>query len=99
MANENPNNDFHWKSKLEKLEGLTGEIFEKEAAWGKLHVRMQKKPRTKKAAWYWAAAASLIIALSIPLFISKKNANTLVKANPEQQQIQSPVSDFPSCKK
>lgn len=94
MINENPNNDFHWKSELDELECLAGETFKKEAAWRKLYLRMQKKPRNNKSLWYWAAAASLIIALSIPWFISKKNTNTLAKVNPKQQQVQSPVFDF-----
>ena len=49
MLNEKPNNDFHWKNKLEDLESLPGETFNKEAAWEKLHERMQgKKSQHKK---------------------------------------------------
>ena len=44
-VNENPNDDFHWKNKLENLESLPGETFNKEASWEKLHDRLQKKPK------------------------------------------------------
>lgn len=89
MPNENPNNDFHWKSKLEDLESLPGEKFNKDAAWDKLHMRMQGKRCNKKAVWYWAAAACLLFAILTPWFLSKNNENTLVKNNQEQQKIQS----------
>ncbi|MDQ6762855.1 MAG: hypothetical protein M3015_09550 [Bacteroidota bacterium] len=92
MQNENPNSDFHWKSKLESLENLPGETFNKDAAWDKLHGREHKKRTNGKAVWYWAAAACLLIALFIPWFISKKNENTLVKNSPLTQESNSAVT-------
>lgn len=92
MLNENLNNDFHWKSKLEELESLPGETYNKEASWEKLHERMQGKRSNKKAIWYWAAAACLLFALFMPWIFSKENENTLVKNNSEQKQIQTPTS-------
>ncbi|MEO7960622.1 MAG: hypothetical protein ABIR19_03690 [Ginsengibacter sp.] len=100
MLNENPNKDFHWKSKLDDLESLPGEIFNKDALWDRLHIRMQQKHGNKKAAWYWAAAACLLTALLIPLLFSKKNGNTIVKSNPAQQTIQTPATNvLPEGKK
>jgi hypothetical protein len=89
MLNEKPNNDFHWKNKLQDVESLSGETFNKEAAWEKLHERMQGKSRNKKAVWYWAAAACLLLALIIPwLFVANKKESELVKNNSVQKQIQ-----------
>jgi len=92
MLNEKPNNNFHWKNKLEEIESLSGETFNKEAAWEKLHERMQGKSRNKKAVWYWAAAACLMLALLIPWFLSNKKESVLVKNNSGQNQIQSSPS-------
>jgi hypothetical protein len=93
MLHEKPGNDFHWKSKLEELESLPGETFSREAAWEKLHERMQGKPRNKKIVWYWAAAACLLLALIIPwLFLANKKESVLVKNDSVQKQIQSSAS-------
>jgi len=89
MLNEKPNDDFHWKNKLADLEDLPGKVFDKEAAWGKLHERMQGRPRNKKAIWYWAAAACLLLVLVIPwLFLANKREGILVKNNSIQKQAQ-----------
>ncbi len=92
MLNENPNNDFHWKGKLESLESLPGETFNKEGAWNRLHERMQEKNSNKKVIWYWAAAACLVIALFTSWFLSKKNEPALVKNNSVKEKIQPVIS-------
>ena len=91
MPNESLNNDFHWKSKLEELESLPGETFNKEVVWGKLHSRLQKKSGGKKLVLYWIAAACLLLAILTPLFLSNKEEDVLVRNNPVQQ-IQSSTS-------
>lgn len=93
MLNEKPNNDFHWQSKLEEIESLPGEVFNKEAAWGKLHQRMRGTSRNKKMVWYWVAAACLLLAVCIPwLFLANKKEGILVKNIPVPKQIQSSPS-------
>src|SRR5450755_2342791 len=93
MLREKPNNAFHWKNKLEEMESLPDETFNKEAAWEKLHQRMQGKPLNKRAVWYWAAAACLLLALLIPLlFLENKKGNELVKNNSTQNKVQSSSS-------
>ena len=67
MSNENPNNRFHWKSKLEDLEYLPAETFNKDMAWDKLYGRLHGKQRNKKIFWYWVAAACLLFVLIITL--------------------------------
>ena len=52
MLNESPNNDFHWRNKLEGLKSNAGELFNKEAAWDKLHGRLQKKSGVKSLFGY-----------------------------------------------
>jgi hypothetical protein len=81
MLNEKPNNNFYWKDKLQELESLPGEIFNKEASWERLHTRLQSKPKNKKLIWYWAAAACLLIAILSPWFLSNKKQNDFVKNN------------------
>ena len=89
MPNENPNKMFHWKNKLEDLQSLPGEIFNKEAAWGKLHTRLQPRAKNKKITWYWIAAAFLFFTLCISFFFSNKKENVLVKNNVRQKKINS----------
>jgi hypothetical protein len=90
MLNEKPGNDFHWKSKLDEMESLPGETFNKEAAWEKLHKRMQGKSANKSVVWYWAAAACLLMALIIPLlFLTNKKESVIVKNNSVEKQTQS----------
>lgn len=79
MSDEKAGNNFHWKNKLEDLESLPGETFNKEATWGKLHARMRGKQSNKKFVWYWVAAACLFFALFISFFLSNKRENVLVK--------------------
>ena len=86
MSNENHNN---WRSKLEELSSLPGENQQdKNVAWDKLHSRMGGKKRSKKAVWYWAAAACILFALMIPAVIfNKKNHqvdNVTIKQKPSE---------------
>ena len=86
MSNENHNN---WKLKLEELDNLQGETFQdKNASWEKLYARMREKKRSKKAAWYWAAAACILFALMIPVMIFNKKthqvANVEIKQKPPE---------------
>ena len=79
MLNENQDN-INWKNKLEQAEGLSGEILaDKNAAWEKLHSRLQPKPRRIRVVWYWAAAACIFIALMIPLLTANKKQQAIVK--------------------
>ena len=88
MLNEKHNDHHGWKNKLEGLTGLPGETaLDKNAAWEKLHSRLQENPRKKKAVWYWAAAC-LLAALSIPLMMVNKKENIVVKQDqPQKQQV------------
>jgi hypothetical protein len=91
MLNENPGNG-NWKNKLEEISNLPGEtLVDKNAAWEKLHNRLQQKPRRKRVVWYWAAAACLLIAMVIPIL--KKNSKQVetVKTAPAKTL---PVNDF-----
>ena len=86
MQDENPN-DFHWKNKLEDAESLSGEtLTDNNAAWEKLHARLSEKPRRIRAAWYWSAAACLLLAVIIPMMTATKKQPGLVKNNTEQTQ-------------
>ena len=90
MLDEKPNNDFHWKNKLGELENLAGETFNKEAAWDKLHERMQGKTRNKNAVLYGSAVACLVLALIISwIFLANKKEGMLVKNNSLQKQTRS----------
>lgn len=72
MLNENLNNRS-WKNKLEDVDSLPGDVLQdKNAAWEKLYGRLHKQPRNRMFAWYWIAAACLLAALIVPVFISNK---------------------------
>jgi len=73
MPDINPNNNFSWRNKLEDLEQLSGETFNKEAAWDKLHDLLQGRKGNSKRHWYWMAAACLLIASAITWLIYPKN--------------------------
>ncbi len=88
MLNENPNNDFHWKTKLEGLESLPGETLNIEEAWDKLHDRLHKKIANKKVEWFYAAAACLLVALLLPWFLYNKKENIVAKNNAPHNPIQ-----------
>ena len=67
------------REKLEALECLPGEAFEKDAAWEKLHRRLQEKPRGKRVIWYWAAAACLLPFIVMLWMLNMKRESTLVQ--------------------
>ena len=92
MSDEKPNKDFHWRNKLEELDSFPGETFNKEAAWEKLHGRIQEESRKKNTVWYWAAAACVTLAVLSPWFFANEKENELVKGNSVQKQTQSPSS-------
>lgn len=78
MLNEKHPDSFVWRKKLEALDTLPGEeIIDKQAAWEKLHVRLQEKPRRKKMIWYWAAAC-LLLALLIQWMVAVRKEATFV---------------------
>lgn len=77
MSDINPDKNTHWKNKLDNLEQLPGETFNKEAAWDKLHYRMQGKKGNKNSRWYWIAAACLLFALLFTWMNYPKNNSHL----------------------
>jgi hypothetical protein len=80
MHNERQNNPFNWVTKLDEPGCLPPEeMIDKNAAWKKLHGRLSDKPKKNKMIWYWAAAACLLIAFSLPMILAKKNAKAVVK--------------------
>lgn len=86
MSNENHNNFYNWKSKLEELESLPGEIMpDKNAMFEKIYTRLEGRELHRKPMWYWIAAACVVFAFMISLLITnKKNhqmANTELKRN------------------
>lgn len=81
MSNEAHNKD--WISKLDGLDHAAGEaVLDKNAAWDRLHTRMQSKQRKSKALWYWAAAACLVAACLIPALLTHKQKYTGVHIPP-----------------
>ena len=86
MSKENQNKFEDWKSKLDNLDSLPGEIMpDKNEAWEKLYARLGGKKRKQKSIWYWAAAACILFALMIPpFFLKNKNrqiSNTQTQIN------------------
>lgn len=68
MSNEAPNKT--WISRLEELDHVPGEAApNKAAAWDRLHARMRHNKSRRKAAWYWSAAACLLAAGLLPLWL------------------------------
>jgi hypothetical protein len=83
MSNENPN-DFHWKNKLEDVGSLQEEtLTDKNAIWEKLYSRLGQRPHRVRGLWYLAAACLLLLVM-IPVTMTTKNNNSLVKNNPVQ---------------
>ncbi len=89
MSNENQNNSHTWKSKLEELESLPGETMpDKNAAWEKIHARLDGKTSERKPVWYWIAAASVLFLFMIPFFISNKKNHQLSDTGLKQNQYE-----------
>ena len=86
MLKEKHNDYFGWKNRLEELTRLPGEdALDKNAAWKILHERLQQKPNSNDAIWYWAAAC-ILLAFVIPLMIANQKEYVVVKSNPPQKQ-------------
>jgi len=69
-SNEKPAKQ-HWSNKLEETCSLPALLLQdKNAAWEKLHNRLQQKPRRINPGWYWAAAAGIMVLCSLPFFIT-----------------------------
>jgi hypothetical protein len=67
MSNEALNKT--WINRLEELDHVPGEAApNKAAAWDRLHARLQHNKSRRRAAWYWSAAACLLIAGLLPLW-------------------------------
>ncbi len=92
MLNESHNNSSDWKNRLEALDGLPGETFNKAAVWEKLHQRLGEKPAGKKAVWYLSAAACLLLAFFMSwLFLDKKEISMAKNNMQPKQTITSPT--------
>ncbi len=79
MLNDNQNSSAAWKAKLDSLDDLSDDTFDRAAAWDKLHHRLTEKPASKKFGWYWAAAACLVLMAAVGLFTTSNRQQPLVK--------------------
>ena len=87
MSNENHNSIHNWKIKLEELQSLPGETMpDKNAAWEKIHARLEGKRPAKKTVWYWLAAASVVFLLMVTIFISNKKSEQMFDTASKQIQ-------------
>ena len=97
MLNENPNN-LNWKNKLDDVDGLSGEILpDKNAAWEKLHHRLQPKHSRINALWNWAAAACILLTIFISILPPNKKQEQFVKTEqihltPKQESIREVIA-------
>jgi len=95
MSIENLNNTESWRSKLDDLEGLPGDTrVDKNAAYEKLHARLRGKKRSRKAMWYWAAAACLLLAFMIPLIFKKNKIHPVAGIEAEHKQQEKMPDDI-----
>jgi len=93
MSNEAHNKD--WVSRLDGLDHAAGEAgLDKNAAWDRLHTRMQSEQRKSKAGWYWAAAACVLAAGLIPALLTHKQKHSGVHISPAvtYQHLDTPAS-------
>jgi len=68
MSTEKHHEMTDWRSRVADIDGLTGEpAFNAARSWDKLQSRLDKKKRRIAPYWYWAAAAFLVIMLTIPM--------------------------------
>jgi hypothetical protein len=80
MLHEKPNESFHWKNKLDELDYLPDEpLRDKAASWEKLHNRLRKKPVSRKAIWYWLAAACVLIIAGVLLIIPNQDHDQIAE--------------------
>ncbi|HEY5465203.1 MAG TPA: hypothetical protein VIJ95_18220 [Hanamia sp.] len=90
MSNGKQNNYENWKSKLDNLDSLPGENMpDKNEEWEKLYARLGGKKRSKKAVFYWAAAACILFALMIPSLYFKNNNHQLSNTQMKKNNIES----------
>ncbi len=69
MSTEKHHKMTDWRTRVGDIDGLPGEpAFNSARSWDKLQSRLDKKKRRIAPYWYWAAAAFLIIMLTIPMF-------------------------------
>lgn len=87
MPHEKHDEPVRWKKELDALERLPGEPpTDKNAAWEKLHRRLQDEPYRKKAIGYWvAAAASLLLIVGLSWWTMREKESTLVNDNERQE--------------
>src|SRR5215831_1898207 len=85
MSNEDPGKNMHWQDKLEGMDHLPGEGFNKNSSWNKLHERLQDKKK-KTPLWYWAAAACLLCALMIAWLMNDKTQPQVSKTDVKSKQ-------------
>ena len=72
-------NEALWKKELDELDRLPGETWDGTAAWEKVEQRLAPKHRTRKLAWYWTAAASLLLVLSMQWILKTPKEQEVVK--------------------
>lgn len=90
MSSEKQNNYENWKSKLDNLDSLPGEIMpDKNSVWEKLYARLGGKKRNRKAIWYWSAAACILFALMIPLLFFNNNNNQVSMTQTQKNNTES----------
>jgi hypothetical protein len=80
MQKEIQNNRPDWKNRLDDLEATPGD-----AAWSKLYSKLENKPRSKKAVW-WYVAAACVAFIFILLFVFKNDQpapDDLVRERPK----------------
>ena len=87
------NNQNNWKSLLENPKSFAGEtIRDKHETWEKLYARLHKKPRRILGAWYWAAAALLVMMIcSIVFFINREKYPEAFVGVPSRVKEQIPI--------
>lgn len=96
MSNEDLNKSI-WSNKLDELESLPGEaIPDKNALWEKLHEKLKGKKNVKRFAWYWIAAASVLVLLMISLLnlnreIKKENL-PIAKSQPAEEPVNTVIT-------
>ena len=99
MSNETPNNETGWRNKLDELKNLPGEMVpDNNALWERLYERITPERKSRKAKWYWLAAAFLSFALLASFYFIGKTSKE-IKANVGQPVAQSnPAIATPSAK-
>ncbi len=91
MQSDNPNKEQPWKHRLDELDSLPGQPFDKESAWEKLQNRRQQK-KGKKMLWLYVAAASFIAILFLVWFSPLKKENMLVEKGEKNLPVEKIIS-------